>query len=109
MFKTITARRKEEIKKNIKIADLGNFEVWAFAPCYKHEIVCAPAYYIDDNTGENIGQVLKLAIFPDGTLEPIHHSLFVPELNETIKLSIDDVSYSKFYRENFLDKLGGQL
>lgn len=103
MFKTITARRKEQIRKNIKVADLENFEIWAFAPCYKHEIVCAPAYYIDDYTGENIGQELKLAILPDGTLEPIHHSLFVPELGTSIKLSLDDVRYSKLYREKILE------
>jgi hypothetical protein len=104
MFRTITARRKEDIRKNIKIADLENFEIWAFAPCYKHEIVCEPAYYIDDYTGENIGQELKLVIFPDGTLEPIHHSLFVPELNKVVKLSIEDVSYSKSYYEKYIKK-----
>lgn len=97
---------KEKIIKNIKVADFENFEIWAFAPCYKHEIVCAPAYYIDDYTGENIGQELKLIILPDGTLEPVHHSLFIPELNKAIKLKNEDVSYTKFYSNNFLKKLG---
>lgn len=98
MFRTITKRRKEDIRKNIKVADFEKFEIWAFAPCYKHEIVCAPDYYIDDYTGENIGQELRLAVLPDGTFEPIHHSLFVSELNKSIKLSIDDIPYTSFYR-----------
>jgi hypothetical protein len=41
-------------------------------------------------------------IFPDGTLEPIHHSLFIPELNKNIKLAIDDVRYANYYLEQFL-------
>jgi hypothetical protein len=91
------------IARDIKLADYDdNFELWAFAPCYKYEKVCAPAYYIDDNTGENIGQELALIVFPDGTLEPIHHSLFIPELNKSIKLSIDDVRYAHYYLEQFL-------
>jgi hypothetical protein len=91
------------IVKDIKLADFDeNFELWAFAPCYKYERVCSPAYYIDDNTGENIGQELALIVFPDGSLEPIHHSLFIPELNKSIKLSIDDVGYAQYYLEQFL-------
>lgn len=98
MFRTITRRRKEDVRKTVKIADLGNFEVWSFAPCYKHQIVCEPDYFIDDYTGEKIGQELKLLVFPDGTFEPIHHSLFIAELNKTIKLSLDDISDTIFYR-----------
>jgi hypothetical protein len=97
--------RIHEKTKIIKIADVDtNFELWAFAPCYKYEVVCEPAYYIDDDTGENIGQILSLVVFPDGTLEPIHHSVFIPELNKSIKLSIDNVKYSQYYVENFLKR-----
>lgn len=83
--------KNETLYKIIKIADLENFEVYAHAPCYKYQIVCAPNYYIDDDTGLNIGQELRLAILPDGTYEPLHHSLFVAELGQVIKLSSEDI------------------
>lgn len=85
-------------RKPIKIADLDKFEVFVFAPVYKEFDLELPNYFIDDNTGENIGQHLELLILPGGTFEEAHHSMYVSEQNQIIKFVTSDLPNTKAYR-----------
>lgn len=60
-------------KKFIKWKTFENFEIYVRVDCYKSYYTSAPGYYIDKNTGENVGQHVDLVIFPDGTYEPQHY------------------------------------
>ena len=89
---------KDIQRKCIKIADLGKFEVLAFAPIYRQcSIDEADGYFINDISGEKIGQHITLAILPDGTFEAPHHSVFLAQENKVIKLTAEDIPYSKAY------------
>lgn len=63
-------------EKVIQIAELENFIVYAKVKCYQFMDTSLPNYFIDTNTGENVGQNISLVIYPDGTYEPMHYKLF---------------------------------
>ena len=87
--------KKVRPRKTIKIADLENFEVFAYAPCYKRLSVEFPDYFIDTDTGEAVGQNIFLAKLPDGTLERSHYKVVVVEKDKVEEFIVRD--------EDFLD------
>lgn len=76
-------------EKTIQIADLENFTVYAALKCYFSMTVAAPDYFIDLNTGENIGQNLDLVIYPDGTKEPLHHKICVADTGRLLDINME--------------------
>jgi len=77
--------------KLIQVADLDKFTVHAYVPYYKYVRVAEPDYFVDIETGENIGPILSLVIFPDGTKELPHHRLFCTALNKFFDVTLDMV------------------
>jgi hypothetical protein len=73
-------------EKTIQIAELENFIVYAALKCYRSMTVAAPDYFIDTNTGENVGQNIDLVIYPDGTKEPMHYKICVAGTNRLIDI-----------------------
>lgn len=63
--------------KFIKWSSTGNFDIYVKVECYKSYSTAAPGYYVDKDTGENVGQEVDLVIFPDGTYEPQHYQFAV--------------------------------
>lgn len=77
-------------RKTIKIADLENFEIFVYAPCYKRLSISLPNYFIDTETNENVGQQIFLAKLPDGTLESPHYKVMIAELNQAFDVALED-------------------
>ena len=92
-----TLQRERNLHKTIKVADLENFEVFAYAPCYKQLIVAAPNYFIDLDTNLNMGQEIRLAVFPDGTLEQSHYALYIVSEGKQVVVATEDIPYVEPY------------
>jgi hypothetical protein len=73
-------------EKTIQIADLENFTVYAALKCYRTITVAAPDYFIDTDTGENVGQTLDLVIYPDGSYETMHYKIFIAETGRLLDI-----------------------
>lgn len=86
-------------RKSIKIAEFDDFDVYVFAPVYKEFIADTMDYFIDENTGENVGQHIELLILPDGTHEESHHSFYNHEKKQIIKFTTADLPYTKAYKK----------
>lgn len=93
---------KRNIYKIVKVADLENFEVFAHAPCYRSLTIAAPDYFIDLNTGEKVGQEIRLAIYPDGSLEQSHYAMYSVAEARQFPVMTDEIPYTLYYRENYL-------
>ena len=65
--------------KFIKWKTFENFEIYVKVICYKSYGTSLPGYYVDKNTGENVGQHVDLVIFPDGTYEQQHYQFATEE------------------------------
>ena len=103
--KQLAAKKEAEyiLNKVVKVADLENFEVFTYAPCYRRLIVGAPNYFIDLDTNSNVGQEVRLVMYPDGSLEQSHYAIYCPETGQQWSVKTEEIPYTKFYKDNFLN------
>lgn len=94
---------KRNIYKVVQVADLENFEVFAYAPCYRSLTIAAPDYFIDLDTNENVGQEIRLAIYPDGSLEQSHYIIYSVATGQKIPVQTEEIPYTLFYKEKYLN------
>lgn len=92
--------QKRNLTTVVKVADLENFEVFATVPCYKRMVVAEPNYFIDLNTSINVGQEIRLAVYPDGSFEQSHYALYSPTEDKQIVLQTDDIPFTKEYKNS---------
>lgn len=67
-------------KKFIKWKTFENFDIFVKVDCYLSFDTSLPGYYVDKNTGENVGQHVDLVVYPDGTKEPQHYQFAIEGL-----------------------------
>lgn len=93
---------KRNIYKVVQVADLENFEVFAYVPCYRSLTIAAPDYFIDLTTGEKLDQEIRLAIYPDGSLEQSHYAIYSVAEGRQFPVTTEEIPYTLYYRETYL-------